>query len=382
MTNIQLIDRDDALSSVQGDIAGVSRISLDCEAAGFHRYLDRLSLVQLTAGPHTFLLDPLALDLRPLLAPLVEDPEVEVLMHGADYDLRLLDRDLGVHLTGLFDTQIAAALLGETGIGLSSLLDRYFGVKLSKQYQRADWAERPLSEGMLNYAAHDTLHLDALASLMRSRLEEAGRFSWAEEEFRELEKIRWSPPDPEEDPVLRVKGARDLMPREAERLRVALQWRDGIARVRDRALFRVAGDPVLLEIALQAPRSMDALTRIPGMHGGLARGEGGALLEALRNVEDLPEAELRPYPRPPRGTGRGRPLPEIEARFQALKDVRTRHAEALGIDRGTLIPNYVLQTLAETPPSSREVLLTTPSLRRWQAELLGDDLLETLRKVG
>jgi ribonuclease D len=255
-------------------------------------------------------------------------------------------------------------------------------VKLSKQYQRADWAERPLSEGMLNYAAHDTLHLEGLAGLLRERLEEAGRMSWAEEEFRELEKIRWSPPDPEEDPIVRVKGARDLTPREAERLRVTLEWRDGIARARDRALFRVVGDPVLLEIARQGPRSVDALAGMPGMHGGLARGEGGALLEALRRVDALPEADLRPYPRMPRGNGRGRPLPEVDARFMALKDVRTRHAEALGIDRGTLIPNHVLQTLADSPPASREALLATPSLRSWQAELLGDDLLETLRKVG
>lgn len=379
---IQLIDRPDALETIRDQIADVTRVSLDCEAAGFHRYSDRLSLVQLTAGPRTFLLDPLSVDLRPVLQPVVEDPSVEILMHGADYDLRLLHRDLDVLLTGLFDTQIAAALLGESGLGLSSLLERYFGVKLSKQYQRADWAERPLTEGMLTYAAHDTLHLADLAALMRERLEEAGRAAWAEEEFRELEKIRWSPPDEEEDPVVRVKGARDLDPREAERLRAALAWRDAIAKARDRALFRVAGDPVLMEIARSGPRSVDALTRIQGMHGGLARGEGPALLARLRAVDALPESDLRPYPRPLRGSGRGRPLPEVEARFQALKAVRTRHAEALGIDRGTLIPNHVLQILADTPPASRDALLETPGLRKWQAALLGDDLLDTLRRVG
>jgi ribonuclease D len=379
---IRLIDQPRALESIQNDLAGVSRISLDCEAAGFHRYSDRLSLVQLTAGPRTFLLDPLALDLRPFLAPVVEDPAIEVLMHGADYDLRLLHRDVGILLTGLFDTQIAAALLGESGLGLSSLLERYFGVKLSKQYQRADWAERPLSEGMLDYAAHDTLHLEGLAALMRDRLDEVGRLAWAEEEFRELEKIRWTPPDVDEDPVVRVKGARDLSPREAERLRAALVWRNNIARARDRALFRVAGDPVLMEIALQGPRSVDALTRISGMHGGLARGEGPQLLEQLREIDARPESELRPYPRPPKGSGRGRPLPEVEARFQALKEVRTRHAEALGIDRGTLIPNHVLQALADVPPASLDALVATPGLRKWQAALLGDELLETLQRVG
>jgi ribonuclease D len=380
--DIRLIDRDDALDEARTLTAGLRNVSLDCEAAGFHRYSDRLSLVQLTAGPYTFLLDPLALDPTEVLRPLVEDPEVEVLMHGADYDIRLLDRDLDLRLTGLFDTQIAASLLGESGIGLSSLLERYFGVKLSKKYQRADWAERPLSEGMKTYAAHDTLHLEELASMLRDRLEEKGRLAWAEEEFRELQKIRWEVPSEEEDPVTRVKGARDLAPREVERLREAIRWRDGIARARDKALFRVAGDPVLLEVARRGPRSVDALADIQGMNGALARGEGEPLVEALARVDALPENRLEPYPRPPRGNGRGRPLPEVEARFQALKEVRNRHAVALEIDRGTLLPNWAIQALADEPPATEEALRATSGIRRWQAELLASELLEALHRTG
>ena len=379
---IRLIDRDDALEEARSLTQGLRSVALDCEAAGFHRYSDRLSLVQLTAGSFTFLLDPLSLDPRELLRPLVEDPDVEVLMHGADYDVRLLDRDMELRLSGLFDTQIAASLLGEEGIGLSSLLERYFGVKLSKKYQRADWAERPLSEGMKEYAAHDTIHLAELSDLLRERLEARGRMSWAEEEFRELEKIRWDPPAEEPDPVLRVKGARDLAPREAERLRAALLWRDGIAKERDRALFRVAGDPVLVEVALRGPRTLEELASISGMNPGLARGEGSSLVEEMVRIEKLPEAELEGYPRLPRGNGRGRPLPEVEERFQRLKAVRNRHAGELGIDRGTLLPNAVLQAMADEPPASASELEAIPGLRRWQAGVLGDDLLETLRKHG
>ncbi len=380
--DIRLIDRDDALDEARTLTAGLRNVALDCEAAGFHRYSDRLSLIQLTAGDLTFLIDPLALDPREVLRPLVEDPGVEVLMHGADYDIRLLDRDLDLRLSGLFDTQIAASLLGESGIGLSALLEKYFGVKLSKKYQRADWAERPLSEGMMTYAAHDTLHLQGLAELLRDRLGEAGRLAWAEEEFRELEKIRWEGPAEGEDPVVRVKGARDLAPREVERLRAALRWRDGIARDRDKALFRVASDAVLLEVARRAPRSVEALADIQGMNGGLARAEGGPLIDALARIEERPEDGLAPYPRPPRGNGRGRPVPEVEARFQALKEVRNRHAVALGIDRGTLLPNWAIQALSDTPPSSAQELRATSGIRRWQAELLEDDLLDALRKTG
>jgi ribonuclease D len=380
--NIRLIDQADALEEARSLTQGLRSVSLDCEAAGFHRYSDRLSLVQLTAGSFTFLLDPLSLDPRDVLRPIVEDPEVEVLMHGADYDVRLLHRDLDLRLSGLFDTQIAASLLGEDGIGLSALLERYFGVKLSKKYQRADWAERPLSEGMKEYAAHDTLHLAGLADLLRERLEARGRLAWAEEEFRELEKIRWEPPNEEADPVLRVKGARDLAPREVERLRAGLRWRDAIAKDRDRALFRVVGDPVLVDVALRGPRTLEDLAAIPGMNAGLARGEGLPLLEDLARIEALPDAELEGYPRLPRGNGRGRPIPEVEERFQRLKNVRNRHAEDIGIERGTLLPNAVLQAMADEPPATRAELESLPGLRRWQAGVLGDDLLETLRKHG
>lgn len=380
--DIRLIDREDALDEARSLATGFQRIALDCEAAGFHRYSDRLSLVQLTAGPFTFLLDPLALDPREVLRPLLEDAEVEVLMHGADYDIRLLDRDLGLEVRGLFDTQIAASLLGEDGIGLSSLLERHFNVRLSKKYQRADWAERPLSEGMLTYAAHDTLHLRELADLLRDRLASKGRLAWAVEEFRHLESIRWDPPTGEEDPVTRVKGARDLSPREVERLRVALEWRDGIARARDKALFRVAGDPVLIEVALRGPTSIQALADVRGMNGGIARGEGEALLEALAQVDARPERDLVPYPRPARGEGRGRPLPEVEERFQRLKGVRNRHAEALGIDRGTLLPNAVMQAMADSPPADLTTLAAVPGIRNWQVSVLGEDLLDTLRTGG
>jgi len=380
--DIRLIDRDDDLEEARALTVGLPSVALDCEAAGFHRYSDRLSLVQLTAGPVTFLLDPLSLDPREVLRPLVEDPAIEVLMHGADYDVRLLDRDLDLRLAGLFDTQIAASLLGENGIGLSALLDRYFGVKLTKKYQRADWAERPLSDGMKEYAAHDTLHLAGLADLMKERLETSGRMAWAEEEFRELEKLRWTPSEDDEDPVARVKGAKDLSPLESERLRAALRWRDGIARDRDKALFRVAGDPVLVEVARQGPSSVDQLANIQGMNGGLARGEGEPLVEEFSRIEALPEADLSPFPRGPRGNGRGRPLPEVEERFQRLKAVRNKHAEALGIDRGTLLPNAVIQAMADEPPASRESLASVPGLRRWQAGVLGDELIETLRRHG
>jgi ribonuclease D len=318
-------------------------------------------------------------ELDELLRPLLEDREVQVVMHGADYDLRLLDRDLGIQPAGLFDTQIAASLLGEENLGLSSLLERFLGIRLSKKYQKADWAERPLPPEMLEYAATDTRHLEELAELLAERLEERGRRDWADEEFRELERIRYEGPD-DEDLVTRVKVARNLEPREVARLRAALEWRERIARDRDRALFRVAGDAVLVEVARRRPGSIRALADIQGMNGRLAREEGADLIRRLDAVDAAPAAEIEGYPHPPRGSGRGRPPPEVEERFFRLKKIRNARASELEIARGTLLPNHVLQALAEDPPGSLEAMASTPGMRRWQVEVVGDRVLEVLRE--
>jgi len=376
LMDIRLIERSEELQDVQRHLASAERIALDCEAAGFHRYSDRLCLVQLTYGDRTYLLDPLSIDVEGLLRPILEDPDREVVMHGADFDLRLLDRDLDINLRGLFDTQIAASMLGIDGIGLQSLLERTLDVSLSKKYQRADWAKRPLPEEMLKYAALDTHHLLDLADRLARELEEAGRMQWAREEFQELQKIRYEEPD-ESDPAARLKAARDMADREVHRLREALRWRDEIARERDRAPFRVANDSVLIQAARQPPGSVEELINIRGMNRGLARQEGEGLVRRLEAVEALPDGEVQGLP-PRDHSGRGRPPPEAQDRMRTLKAVRNQRAADLGIDRGSLLPNALLEELALEPPESIEDVSRVPGIRNWQAQLLGPDLLEAL----
>jgi len=296
-------------------------------------------------------------------------------MHGADFDLRLLSRDLGIKLRGLSDTQIYAALIGEEGLGLQSLLESRLDVRLSKKYQRADWAQRPLSESMLEYAAEDTRHLERLAGLLLADLDKLGRRAWAEEECRALEAVADGVPDDDPvDPVSRVKGARDLSPRQVTALRAALDWRDEIARSKDRAPFRVIGEPPLVEAVARQPRRVEDLLEIRGFPKGLARGEGKELIRRLHAVSELSDDDLVPYPKDD-GRGPGRPPPEVEARFRRLKDIRNRVADELELPRGTLLANAVLTEIAREEPRTREELLNVEGMRQWKAEALGDRLL-------
>lgn len=353
-----------------------SEFGLDLEAAGFHRYSDRLCLVQMSTREDTWVVDPLAFDVRPVLAEAVEDPGTRTVMHGADFDLRLLDRDLDLHVSGLFDTQAAASLLGEPALGLDSLLDEHLGVELSKKHQRSDWARRPLPAEMLRYAADDTRHLLELADVLRAALRERNRLDWVRHEFRALEEIRWEE-DPEEDPVTRVDGARDLDLLELARLREALEWRDVIARERDRAPFRIAGDRALLAAAVRRPDSPEALAEIRGISRVLSHTRGEELLAGFRRVEQLPRGELRPYPSAP-DDRRRRPPPEVEERMSRLKSARNRRASELGIDRGTLLPNATLEEIAREVPRSRRALERIPGVKEWQVEATGEAVLSAL----
>jgi len=350
-------------------------VALDLEAAGFHRYSDRVCLLQVSTGDQNFVVDTLAVEPSDVLRGPLESPDVQVLLHGGDYDLRLLDRDLDLHPVKLFDTQTAAALLGEPSLGLAALLEKYLDVQVSKKYQRADWAQRPLPDEMLDYAASDTRHLHALADLLAEQLDTVGRRSWAEEESALMEVLRWNT-DGDVDPVTRIKGVRNFELREVALIREAWLWRDEVARARDRAPFRVAGDAVLLEVVRERPRDVTALARVRGFSPQLAERSGRELLDRLEETDRLDDSELVGYPRGPAGPRR--PPPEIEEIANRLKIVRNEAAEALGIARGVLMSNTVILEIARIHPSSGEELAGVTGVRRWQAEALADRFLAVL----
>ena len=349
-------------------------VGVDTEAAGYHRYFDRLSLLQFSTRDRHFLVDPLAVDDLSPLAEVLENDGVEKIFHDADYDLRILDRDAGLRLSTLFDTQIAAAFLGERALGLGTIVEKYLGLKLPKEYQRADWAERPLTEGMKEYAATDTAHLPVLRDTLRAALEQKGRMAWAEEEFRRREQTRWSEPDDAREAFMRVKGARDLSPRGLAILREVHGWREGVARERDQATFRVLGNQTLIELAGSPPASGRDLPSYNGISEGLANRRGRDIMAAVSRGQEVPDDQL---PRWPRGPRFERDL-EQEARVESLRQARTRRAEELDLDAGFLIPRAALEEIARARPKSREALAQVPGIRGWQVEAVGDAMLRAL----
>lgn len=360
-------------------IAALSReplVAADTEAASFHRYHDRIFLIQLSGPSRTEIIDPLALtDLSPV-GRLLADPAVEKIFHDADYDLRILDRDYGFRARRLFDTRIAAQLAGEPAVGLAALLEKYAGLKLAKEHQKADWSRRPLPAAMLAYAAADTAHLPALRAELRARLTALGRLGWAEEEFVRLEQLRWTGAPDRADAFLRVKGARALAPRQLAALRQLHQWREAVGAEQDQATFRIIGNDALLAVAKALPRAPAELGALPGLPTTLAQRHGAALLDGVRRALALPEHEL---PRPERPARQPRDA-ALEARIERLKAARNQVAAQLGLDPGVLCGRSTLEAVARAQPvpSDRAGLAGISELRRWQIEALGDVLLAGL----
>lgn len=362
----QLITSADDLTAFAQRAAGQPRIALDTEAASFHRFVDRVYLVQASTDRETVIVDPLAVEDLAAIGRMLGDPAVEVIFHDADYDLRMLDRDYGFRARNVWDTRIAAQLAGERAFGLGALLAAHFDIHLTKKYQRADWSERPLTQGMIDYAAADTAHLPGLRDLLADRLRSLGRLAWAEEEFARLEQIRWTVSEAE-DPSLRLKGAKGLKGRQLAVLKAVWQWREDTARALDRATFRVLGNDAILGLARQQPSDEPGL-RSAGVPAPIARRSGADLLAAVQRGLAMPRDAWPTWER----QRRPKDDPAVDERLQRLKTLRTGRAEAIDLDPGLVCPNGTLLAIARLAPTEAAQLDGIEELRRWQREVLGD----------
>ena len=357
----EYLDTAAAVGRFTTELKDIRELAIDTEGASFHRFVDRIYLLQLSTRDRHAVIDPLPMPVPPGLGELLESKNVEVVFHDADYDLRLLHQDYGWHVTNVFDTRIAAQLLGLTAFGLAALLERYFGVKLDKKHQRADWSMRPLTADMLDYAAQDTRYLLELKDRLTGELAALGRLGWAREEFSLLEGTRWADEDAALS-YLKLKGARDLTRRELAVLRELVPWRDSVAGELDRATFRVIGNEQLLEISRVHPASREDLTKVKGMSRSVLEQRGGEIIAAVKRGLAVPDADLPKFPRAPRWDRD----PDFDSRVSAIKTARDEAAKRLSMDPGVLCSRDRMEAVARKNPVSVDELADVSELRRWQ----------------
>jgi len=298
---------------------------------------------------------------------------VEKVFHAAEYDVYCLHRDFGFDFSHLFDTMIAARIAGRSAVGLGNLLADEFGVHTQKRFQRADWGQRPLPRALLEYAVLDTRYLLPLRDRLEAELHRLERWELAQEDFARV----CQPLDPNDphaaDGFWRVRGVRDLTPRQAAVFRALWTFREEIARQRDVPPFKVISNRALLSIARAMPHRVQDLYNLRDVSAGYVRRYGEGLIEAVKHGLAAP---------PEHAERNGRPSDAYLARLDALKAWRKQRAREMGVESDVVLPREHMHRLAEVAPHSLDELAACLPDIPWRVQHFGAEILDVLQGIA
>lgn len=366
-----LITHPGQLHALAARLADQPFIAVDTESNSLYVYQEQVCLIQFSIPGADFLVDPLALtDLSPL-APLFADPRHEKIFHAAEYDLICLKRDFGFTIENIFDTMLAARMLGRKKIGLGSILQDEFNVTLDKKYQRANWSQRPLPSHLRAYAQLDTRYLIPLRHRLHTELQQKDLLPLAREDFERLCQVNGREPLAREELVWRINGARDLSPRQAAVLQELCRWRDETAKKMNRPVFKVMSDALLLSLAQSQPRNERQL-RAAKLTDRQIHSFGQGVLAALARGLAAPPL----YP-----PAHSYPGDDYLNRLDALADWRKQRGRAAGVESDIILPREHMARIARHNPSSAAELAALMQDIPWRYEQYGQQILQVLRRM-
>jgi ribonuclease D len=345
-------------------------VAVDTESNSLYAYYERVCLIQVSVPGMDYLVDPLTMDVSSL-GDLFADARCEKVFHAAQYDILSLKRDYGFIFNNLFDTMLAARVLGWKRYGLGPILEERFDVRLNKRMQRYNWGIRPLPKQALDYARLDSHFLLPLREMQLSELQAKNRLDEARRAFQRQTQSEPSPKVFNPDDFWRIRGARDLLPAEQSILRELYILRDRYARKLNRPPFKVMNDATLIRLAQAQPGDVRSLGHIKGLSHRMRKEAGENLLEAVA------KGLAGPYPSYPRNHHRP-PDEETLRRYEALRAWRKHRAEARGVEPDVILPNSALMALARRAPRTAKALARVTGLDDWQRRTYGDELLAVL----
>ncbi len=357
---IHLVKDRAALAQLCDRLAPSPWVALDTEFTRESTYYARLGLLQVATEKVTACVDPLAVDLAPLLN-LLYNPLTLKVIHAGRQDLEVL-YDLRHQIPQpLFDTQIAAALLGyPTQIGYAALVEALIGVKLPKLHTPANWEARPLSEEQLRYASDDVLYLKEVYRKLDGQIRERGREGWLAEECAALADPALYRADPD-TAYARLNPGRAVPPAAQPLLRSLAAWRERTAQTRDRPRSWIAADAVLIEIARQAPADRQSLERLPQISATFIQKHGGDILKLVEEMRGAPPERVWPDARPPTAAEQDQARRMLD-RVSAVAQAHQINPEIIATRRAVFA---LIRDRAG------------PLTRGWRYQLIGKELLAT-----
>jgi len=372
---LKLLTSSDDLHKIVKDAASNKYISIDIEGNGFFRYPEFVCLIQLCVGEDIYLVDPLAIEDISSLGIVFADQKILKILHAGDYDIRSLNRDYGFSFTNVFDTSLAAGLLGSKKLGLDSVLKEYIDADVTKdkKLQRSDWTVRPLSKAARKYAADDVKYLFPAMQVMKEKLENLNRISWLAEECERLQSVTFNAKD-EDTAFLDVKGSKSLDGQALSVLQALYSIREDEAIGRDRPPFKIVGDSVLVAIATKPQADYSEIKGI----GAWGR---SSVSKRIRKI--AVEALDKPPIERPRGKSirrnnmSNKERERANVRLKELKEWRKSLGDAISVDPSLLWPTSSLNRLSRDL-SSFEEEISEPEVRKWQVMEFGSRLKEKL----
>lgn len=367
----------EALTDCVEALADCEVLGVDTESDSFFSYQEQCCLIQITGnGTIDYIIDPLAIDDLSALGPLMANPEIVKIFHGADYDVVSMKRDFGFEFTNIFDTMIAAQATAHKRFGLSDLVKRYFGATLDKRWQRHDWSSRPLQDAQLDYARKDSHFLPVLREILLEQCAERGRMAMIEEEFGLLAQREWTGKPFDPDSCMRLKGASSLDDDQRRVLRAVVSLREGIAEHKNRPPFKVWGNDICLKLATSRPTKPSEVKEALGPKNHVVRRYGREVLEAAL----AGRADTSPAPQPPKPPARtNKSIPpfnrEDEPLLNALKKWRNKRSASEGLGPGMIVNNSILKDVAALKPREEASLGLLDEMRTWQREEYGADIV-------
>ncbi len=363
------------LKNICDDFLKEKMIGVDLEADSMHCFKEKICLIQIATQTQAFLIDPFEVTDVSSFVEILENPDIKKVFHGADFDIRSLDRDYTARVNNLFDTEIACRFLGIQERGLAALLKCHFDVDVDKKFQKKDWSKRPLDPEMVDYSVSDVAYLIDLHDIISDQLIEKNRFDWAKEEFELQEQVRY-----ENNYTLplfkKFKGAGRMDNRSLAVLENLLQLRYDLAEQKDRPLFKVLSNPALMTMAYKKPVTIDQMLKEKALTPKQADMFGDKCVAAVAEAMQLEHNQLPSYPK----MRRPKKDEQVQKRINQLKKMREKLSHSLEMDPGFLLNNAMISTIARQNPATLEALGTLDQIKRWQVQAFGDDILETIGK--
>jgi ribonuclease D len=369
---INYIDQQAGLRQAVHTLEQARAIAVDSESNSLYVYYEKVCLLQLSSENAHFILDPLALGQKmDLLAPVFSSPDIQKVFHAAEYDIMCLKRDFGFEFANLFDTMIAARILGKKEIGLSQLLESELGIHVDKKFQKADWGMRPLPKDMLEYAIHDTCYLIQLRDCLQAQLIEKGFMELATEDFNRMTKIPAGANHGDCANWWQIAGnQKKLTEKQTEILYHLCQWREENAIKRDLPPFKILSNNKMLEISMLETTTKEELAQLFPARSVFIKRYAESLMNAIHKDDNG-----KPIPQPQKHRC---PSQAYLTRWDQLKSWRREYGAKVGVGSDVILPKDIMESIVAANPRSLQELELLMAEVPWRFNRFGEQILKTL----